>query len=116
MLGYKLVRIEKPPAEAWREMKEAANELAASLTACWREICRQVWDTCGQYLCRAEFPDIDVGSERVCVRAGDGWLWLPKEVREHWDLRASQVREAIQKMASLTRDMLQRAADEALER
>ena len=116
MLSYRLVKLDKPPAEAWRELKETANEMAASLTACWREICQQVWEECGQYLCRAELPDVDVGSERVCVRAGDGWLWLPKEVREHWDLRASQVREAIQKMASLTRDMLQRAADEALER
>jgi len=116
MLSYRLVKLDKPPAEAWRELKETANEMAASLTACWREICQQVWEECGQYLCRAELPDVDVGSERVCVRAGDGWLWLPKEVREHWDLRASQVREAIEKMASLTRDMLQRAADEALER
>ena len=116
MTGYKLVKTEKPPAEAWREMKQTANELATELTKCWEEICQQVFSTCGQYLRLAELPDIDVGSERVCVRAGDGWLWLPKEVREHWDLRASQVREAIQKMASLTRDMLQRAADEALER
>jgi len=116
MQAYRLVKVDKPPAEAWRELKQTANELAAFLTACWREISQQVWEECGQYLCRAELPDVDVGSERVCVRAGDGWLWLPKEVREHWDLRASQVREAIQKMASLTRDMLQRAADEALER
>jgi len=115
MIGYKLVKIDKPPAEAWRELKETANELAVSLTACWREICQQVREACGQSLYRAELPGISIGDERLCVRAGDRWLWLPRTPREHWDFRASQVREAIERMASLTRDMLQRAADEALE-
>ena len=115
MQAYRLVKVDKPPAEAWRELKQTANELAAFLTACWREISQQVWEECGQYLCRAELPDVDVGSERVCVRTSGGWLWLPKEVREHWDLRASQVREAIEKMASTTREHLQEAADAALE-
>jgi len=115
MTSYKLVKVEVPPAEAWRELKQTANQLAVSLTEYWREICQQVFSTCGQYLRLAELPDISVGSERVCVRIQSGWLWLPRDEREHWDFKASDVRDAIEKMASVTRDMLQRAANEALE-
>jgi len=115
MQAYKLVRIEKPPAEAWRELKETANSLAVSLTACWREICQQIKETCGQLPYMAQLPDVDVGSERVCVRIQGGWIWLPDDPRQHWNYSAAQIREAIEKMASLTKDRLQRAADEALE-
>ena len=115
MIGYRLIKVDKPPAEAWRELKQAANELAASLTACWQDICQQVRETCGQSLYMAQLPDVDVGRERVCIRIPGGWIWLPDNAREHWIYSASQVRDAIEKMASVTRDMLQRAADEALE-
>jgi len=115
MQAYKLVRIEKPPAEAWREMKQAANELAASLTACWQDICQQVKETCGQNPYMAILPDLSVGRTSLCVRVSGAYIWLPRSSREHWDLKASQVREAIEKMASVTKDLLQRAADESLE-
>jgi len=115
MLGYKIVRVEKPPAEAWREMKQTANQLAVSLTECWREICRQIAGVCGQMPYMAQMDGMDVGHERVCVRVQSGWLWLPRNEREPWEFKASEVRSAIDKMAAVTRDRLQEAADEALE-
>jgi len=115
MLGYKLLKVEKPPTEAWAEMKETANKLAASLCETWREICQATKKACGQEPYMAILPEASIGRTQLCVHVTEAYVWLPRSAGEHWDFKASQIREAIEKMASLTRERLQQAADEALE-
>jgi hypothetical protein len=116
MLGYRIVKIETDPAEAWVRMKEAANELAVSLCEAWQEICQETREKCGQDLYMTILPGISIGRTQVCVRAGDQYMWLPKNPKDHWEYKASQVREAIEKMASVAREHLQEAANNELEK
>jgi phage pi2 protein 07 len=117
MLGYRLVKVEADPVEVWAQMKDAANQLAASLSQTWQEICQQVEERCGQRPYMALLPGISIGRTRVCVRVEDSvYMWLPRDARQHWEFKASQVREAIEKMALITRDRLLQAAHEQLEK
>jgi len=118
------------PAEAWANLKADANRLAERVCALFREEVARVKTACGQ-----DVPFVDVlGSDvRITIHRdhvyviyqfptghNGPFLYLPWPREEHWGVRASLVRLAVQRLAEITQsqiaDAIARVLDDQLER
>jgi len=133
MLGYRLVRFESRPAEAWREMKNSANHLAESICQMITRLARDAEQVSGQ---RIQSVEIRKGNFRISTlrdwaytpswKANWGrvqvyhyhepWcLSLPEKSYSHWPVKASVARVILETLASVSENDIQGAIDEALE-
>jgi len=142
MLGYRLIKVDTRPAQAWRELKEAANRLAENICEMVTSTAREAELVSGQRVSRvvvrkgdfriaaernapftptseAVWPRIHVRHEKqewgksLPDRPGKGNEDSP--LWTHWPLTASQVRQIISVLTEVSTDDIQAAVDAALD-
>jgi len=137
MQAYKLVRIEKPPAEAWRDLKDTANQLAEQICQLITENARDAESVSGQRVARVEMRkgDFRIVAERNTpfgdpiwprvhvAHVSEGWgKTLPDHpirgdsiLWTHWPFKASQMRGMISALMEVSAEDIQAAVDAALD-
>jgi len=139
VLGYKLVKVEAKPAEAWRELKQTANHLAESICQMITRMAREAEQVSGQPIQRLEIqkgsfrisslrdwhytPSWKANWNRIQVyHDNESWcLSLPDRESDdnpyntYWPVRASVARMVVEMLASISEQDIQTAVDEALE-
>ena len=139
MLGYRLVKFESRPAEAWREMKNTANYLAESICQVITRMAREAERISGQPVQRVEIrkgnfrisslrdwhyvPSWKASWSKVQVyHYHEPWcLSLPnREFSDnphdtYWPVRASMARMVVETLASVSENDIQLAINESLE-
>ena len=141
MLGYRLVKVETRPAEAWRELKDTANRLAEQICETITEAAREAESISGQRVPKitiwkgnfritaernAPFTSTREATwPRVFVRnTAEGWgKSLPDRPPKgednplwtHWDLQAGKVRKVIEVLRDVSAEDISAAVDAALD-
>jgi hypothetical protein len=141
MIGYKLVRVDTRPAEAWAMLKTSLNNFAEHLCEVITHNCRDAELVSGQRVpkIKIEKGEFKITSERnapltptneatwprLHIHHKDGWgKTLPDRppkgeednpLFSHWSIRASQARMILEMLMTITQEDILNAIDEQLE-